>query len=221
VDAGQNRKSQIANRKPALNKTEEEAEGSPSPLYLLCLVVILASFAYTLPQYTEIPAWAETPLAVVKWDRASIKDRVGMVSVTEEQPQTGPMEQQYLNREPLTVAGIIAGQGAVETLRHGGASDEVRVVAVEPVSLQFYTYDYPGWQVTLDGQPIEHRHEPPYGLITVDVPPGEHILLLRMGSTPPRMLGAVLSGLALLVIAGFCFYGYRIQTLTPPLLAKL
>lgn len=172
----------------------------PSAIYLLCLVVILGSFAYTLPQYTEIPEWAETPLAVIRWDRASIVDRVGMVSVTEEQPQSSPMEEQYLDGEPLTVAGIIAGQGTVETLRHGGASDRVRVVANGPVTVQFYTYDYPGWRVTLDGNPVGHRHEPPYGLITVDVLAGEHTLLLRMGRTPARTVGAIISGLAVLAI---------------------
>jgi len=178
---------------------------SPAPVLLVALVVILGSFPYTLPQYTDIPDWAETPLAVLNWDRASISDRVGMVSITEEQPQTSPMEQQYLAGVPLTVAGIIAGQGTVETLHHGGSSDEVRVVAQEPVTVQFYTYQYPGWQVTIDGRLREHRAEPPYGLITVDVPPGEHTLLLRMGSTIPRTLGAVVSGLALVTIAVLFF----------------
>jgi hypothetical protein len=140
-------------------------------LWLLALVVALGSFNYTLPQYTDIPAWAETPLAVVNWDRASIADRVGMVSVTAEQPQTSPMEAQYLAGEPLTTAGIIVGTGTVEMLHHGGAADPVRVPAQTPVTLQFYTYDYPGWQVRLNGQPVAHRYEPPHGLITVDVPP--------------------------------------------------
>lgn len=180
-----------------------------APLYLLSLVVVLASFSYTLPQYTEIPAWAETPLSLIYWARGSIVDRVGMVSVTDEQPQTSPMEQQYLNGEPLTTVGIIAGQGTVEMLHHGGASDKVRVIAAGPVTVQFYTYEYPGWQVTLNGQPLPHRHEPPFGLITVDVPSGEHILLLRMGSTPPRTLGAIVSGLALLVIIGLYFFPRR------------
>jgi hypothetical protein len=111
------------------------------------------------------------------------------------------MEQQYLEGEPLAVAGIIAGQGTLETLHHGGSTDEVRVVAQEPVTVQFYTYQYPGWQVRINGRLLPHRAEPPYGLITVDVPPGEHTLLLRMGSTIPRRLGAVVSGLALATIA--------------------
>jgi hypothetical protein len=173
-----------------------------SSTYLLLFVIILASFAYTLPEYTAIPAWAETPVAVINWDRASIVDRVGMVSVTETQPQTSPMEEQYLNGEPLTVAGITSGQGRLETLHHGGSSDRVRVVAEEPVTVQFYTYDYPGWQVTLDGRPLAYRPEPPYGLITVGVPAGEHILHLRMGSTPARTLGTIISAVAVIVSLG-------------------
>lgn len=180
-----------------------------SNLYLLCLVVVLASLPYTQPQYTEIPAWAETPLAVVNWDRASIVDRVGMVSVTQEQPQTSPLEPLYLNGEPLTAAAVITGQGTVETLHRGGASSRVKVAAAEPVTLQFYTYDYPGWQVTLGDQPLPHRAEPPFGLITVDLPAGEHLVQLRMGSTPPRTMGTVVSGLALLSLLGLYFYRSR------------
>jgi len=187
-----------------------------SNLYLLCLVVVLASLPYTQPQYTEIPAWAETPLAVINWDRASIVDRVGMVAVTQEQPQTSPLEQKYLNGEPLTAAAIIAGQGTVETLHRGGASSRVKVVAAGPVTLQFYTYDYPGWQVTLAGQPLPHRPEPPFGLITVDLPAGEHMVQLRMGSTPPRTLGAIISGLALLSLMGLSFWSRLLhRSLTP------
>jgi hypothetical protein len=97
----------------------------------------------------------------------------------------------------------------VEILHHGGASDKVQVTAGQPVTVQFYTYDYPGWQVTMDGQPLEHHHEPPFGLITVDVPAGQHTLLLRMGSTPPRTLGAVISGLALATIFGLCLSPFK------------
>ena len=177
---------------------------SPASVYLLALVLVLASFAYTLPQYTGIPDWTGTPLAVINWDRGSIVDRVAMMSVTEEQPQTSPMEPQYLNGEPLQVAGIIAGQATVETLHHGGASDKVRVIAAQPATMQFYTYDYPGWRVDMDGQPLAYRQQPPHGLITVDVPAGEHTLHLRMGSTWPRTSGAIISGLALIALIGFC-----------------
>ena len=182
---------------------------SPAPLYLLALVVILASFPYTLPQYTDVPAWAETPLAVINWDRASIVDRVGMMAVTQEQPRTSPLETQYLNGEPLMVAGIVAGEGRVVTLHRGGSSAKTGVVASTPVTVQFYTYDYPGWRVELKGRPLQHRAELPYGLITVDLPPGEHLLHLWMGSTPPRTYGAISSGLALLVLVSLYFWPHK------------
>jgi hypothetical protein len=75
-----------------------------------------------------------------------------------------------------------------------------------PVAVQFYTYDYPGWRVTIDGAPTPYRHEPPYGLITVDVPDGEHHVTLRMGSTPPRTVGSLISLAAALAIVVGLFW---------------
>jgi len=172
---------------------------SGATLGLLGLSLVLASYPYAQPQYTPLPDWADTPLAVINWDSASPADRVGMVVYTEEQPTTSPMEAQYRAGEPLTVATILTGEATLETLRHGGASDAVRVTG-GPATVQFYTYDYPGWQVRLDGTVIPHRREPPFGLVTVDVPPGDHVLTLRMGTTPPRIAGGLLSLLSLGVI---------------------
>ncbi|MEM7344578.1 MAG: 6-pyruvoyl-tetrahydropterin synthase-related protein [Chloroflexota bacterium] len=191
----------LAQTVPRDQSDHSNIQVSTSPaLYVFALVIILASFSYTTPQYTDIPAWAETPLAVLNWDRGSIKDRVGMVSVTEEQPQTSPLVVEYETYgRPLTVATLLTGQGEIETLHHGGSSDKVRVQLSEPATVQFYTYDYPGWRVTLNDQPVAHRHEPPFGLITIDVPAGEHIIHLQMGTTPSRTIGTILSGLSLLI----------------------
>jgi hypothetical protein len=177
---------------------------TPDSLILL-LVVVLGSFSYTLPQYTAVEPWREQPEAIARWDRFSVADRVAMMAYTEQQPTTSPMESQYLAGEPLQVAAILTGTGRVETLRRGGASDEVRVYAEGPVTLQFFTYDYPGWQVRVDGQRTPHRHAPPYGLITVDVPAGEHHISLRMASTPARTIGSAISLAAILVIGAGLF----------------
>jgi hypothetical protein len=189
---------------------DSQIPDSPSPnLFILLLVIVLGSFSYTLPQYTSIEPWRERPEAVIRWDHFSTADRVAMVAHTDEQPTTSPMEAQYLAGEPLEVAAILGGTGTVQTLHHGGASDEVLVDADGPVTLQFYTYDFPGWQMAVDGSRTAHRHEPPYGLITVDVPAGEHHVSLRMGSTPPRKAGSAVS-----LVAGLCIgvglFGERI-----------
>jgi len=178
---------------PAGGPAEESPVILPVEVCLLSLVVALAAFGYTLPQYTPVEPWRQTPQAVVRWDRFSPADRVAMLADTTQQPTTSPLEAQYMADQPLQVAAILRGTGTVETVRHGGASNEVRVVAQEPAVLQFYTYDYPGWQVSVDGQPVRHRAEPPYGLVSLDVPAGEHDVILRMGSTSSRLAGGLVS----------------------------
>ncbi len=173
-------------------------------LIFFCLIMILGSYTYTQPQYTAVPDWATTPLAVINWDSFSVKDRVGMVTYTQEQPPTSPLEEQYRAGQALEAAVILSGSGRLETIRRGGSSAEVKLQANEALTLQFYTYDYPGWQVRLNEQPITHRHEPPYGLITVDIPPGEHVVTLQMGPTWPRLLGRTLT-LATLGLLIFSF----------------
>jgi hypothetical protein len=188
-----------------------ENSGTLRPVFLIVLlVIILGSFSYTLPQYTPVEPWREQPQAVTRWDRFSPTDRVGMVIYTQQQPTTGPMEAQYLEGEQLQVAAILNGTGTVKTLRHGGASDELLVQADGPVTVQFYTYDFPGWQVAIDGKPVTHQHQPPYGLINVDVPTGEHHVSLRMRSTPPRTVGSAISLIAALAI-GAGLSGERIR----------
>ena len=87
--------------------------------------------------------------------------------------------------------------------RAGGASDELWVRSAEGTPLRFYTYYFPGWRVTIDGQRLPDealRPETVYGLLTVDVPPGEHHVLLRWGDTPLRLASKVLT-LACLLLA--------------------
>ncbi len=64
---------------------------------------------------------------------------------------------------------------------------------------QFY---FPGWRATVDGEPIACRPSHPEGLLLLDVPAGTHVLRVTFGSTWPRTLGWVLSGLGALALLG-------------------
>jgi hypothetical protein len=88
-------------------------------------------------------------------------------------------------------------------IRTAGATDEVWVRSPEGTALRFYTYYFPGWRVSVDGHRLADsalRPEGPYGLLTVDIPAGEHRVLLRWGDTPVRAAGKALT-LACLVLA--------------------
>ncbi|HFD39338.1 MAG TPA: hypothetical protein ENJ31_05760 [Anaerolineae bacterium] len=181
---------------------------STSPL-LLSLIAVLGSFTYTLPQYTPTPAHAEEPVFAVEFE-LEYSDMRGMTAWTQEMPTDSPLVEQYLAGAPLVTAEALAPGASVEMIRAGGASDELRVRSPEGTALRFYTYYFPGWRVYVDGERLPAgalRPEGPYGLLTVDIPPGEHHVLLRWGDTPLRLGGRVLSLACLALAVGLVIAG--------------
>jgi hypothetical protein len=171
-------------------------------ILILALVVVLASFPYTLPQYTPVPESAEGPLLTIEFER-EYTDMVGMTAWTDEMPPDSPLVAQYRSGDPLVTAQALASDATVEMIRAGGASDEMRVYSAEGTVLRFFTYYFPGWRVYVDGEPLSDsavRPDGPYGLLAVDIPPGEHHVLLRWGDTPVRLAGKAVT-LACLALA--------------------
>jgi hypothetical protein len=174
----------------------------PNPqLLVLILVAILASFAYTLPQYTPTPENAESPLLTIEFE-LTYTDMRGMTKWTQQFPEDSPLVEQYLSGSDLVTAHALAPRATVEMIRAGGASDELWVRSPDGTALQFYTYYFPGWRVYVNGERLPDealRPEGVYGLLTVDIPPGEHHVLLRWGDTPLRLTGKILTVACLLL----------------------
>ena len=176
-----------------------QRSGLDPRVLVLALVAVLGSFAYTTPQYTPVPESAEGPLMTIEFE-LKYTDMRGMTAWTKEFPTDSPLVEQYLAGDSLVTADALAPGATVEMIRTGGASDELWVRSADGTPLQFYTYYFPGWRVYIDGQRLPNsdlRPEPPYGLLTVDVPAGEHHVLLRWGDTPLRLLGKALTLLCL------------------------
>jgi len=85
----------------------------------------------------------------------------------------------------------------VEVLRHGLRVDAFAVSAVAPFTLHVLTFDFPGWRATVDGVRVPITPSDPGGLITVEVPAGDHTVLVQFGATAARVVGWIISGLAL------------------------
>jgi hypothetical protein len=185
---------------------DRERSSAPNPgLYVLLLAVILASFGYTLPEYTKLSPRLETPAAPLDFELAH-PDMVCMVAYAREQPRSTPLVAQYLAGEPLVKAHALTEGATVEMVHHGGGSEEIMVRSSQETTIQFYTYYFPGWRGYVDGQEVAIRPEEPYGLITLDVPAGEHQVKIRFGDTPIRAVGKVVSllsfGFSLFLLLG-------------------
>ncbi len=168
-------------------------------LGVLLLVVVLASYGYTLPEYTSPSTRSEQPVAVIDFESLYPPDRVGMTAWVTEQPHDTPLVEQYLAAEPLTKARALAEAATVEMLRHGAVSEEIQVDSPAGTEVQFYTYFFPGWRGYVDGQEVEIHPAGPHGLIALQVPLGEHHVEIRFGDTPVRVFGTAISGLSLLL----------------------
>ena len=176
------------------------------PVLLLAALAAVASFSYTLPQYTPVTPDDEGALLVLEFD-LKYPDMNGLTAWVTETPIVSPLAKQYQSGEPLITAQALAPGAEVEMIRAGGASDELWVRSAEGTSLQFYTYYFPGWRVWVDGERLPEtalRPEGPYGLLTIDLPEGEHRVLLRWGDTPVRAAGKAVTvaclGLALAML---------------------
>jgi hypothetical protein len=201
---------------------------------VLALVLVLGSYTYTVPEYTPIPDSAEGPLLTIEFE-LEYTDMRGMTAWTQELPPDSPLVAQYLAGGDLVTAEVLDPGASLEMIRAGGASDELWVRSDNGTALRFYTYYFPGWRVYVDGERLpdeELRPETVYGLLTVDIPPGEHHVLLRWGDTPLRLTGKVVSlvclGLALVLLVSpwrrkesgrgqeLALDGGRDRTISPP-----
>jgi hypothetical protein len=67
----------------------------------------------------------------------------------------------------------------------------------------FHRFFFPGWQATLDDQPLELTVSQPHGLITAVLPPGNHTLHLTFTNTPLRTAANALSWVSLLLAVSY------------------
>ncbi len=68
-------------------------------------------------------------------------------------------------------------------------------------------FDFPIWQVKVDGQLIEHHHNNLLGRIEFNLPKGEHQVEGSFGDTPVRTVANTISLLSLLLTLGILVYG--------------
>jgi len=69
--------------------------------------------------------------------------------------------------------------------------------------IQFPLYDFPGWQVLANGQPVEINQQNELGLITIRLKEGYYQIEAKLRDTPVRKVGNYLSLMAWLGMMGF------------------
>ncbi len=76
----------------------------------------------------------------------------------------------------------------------------LRVSHDQPFTLRWHTFYFPGWETLVDGKPVATAPGTKLGLVTAEIPAGDHQVISRFGSTPIRQIGGIISILTLLAL---------------------
>ncbi|TKJ31049.1 MAG: hypothetical protein CEE40_03075 [Chloroflexi bacterium B3_Chlor] len=173
------------------------------------VVTVVAEFVHLYEQWPPVSREQLAPRDVVVNELRT--GAIGTTSAGEclpkwvaEEPSDSPLVPQYLSSSSISKldAQSLPDSGRAELTDHTVVSDEYRVVSSEPFTVQFNTFYFPGWQASVDSEPVRITPSYPQGLITFEVPAGEHTVVVRFEDTPVRVLANVISVGALVIVVG-------------------
>ncbi|MBK8047072.1 MAG: hypothetical protein IPK16_08085 [Anaerolineales bacterium] len=157
---------------PEIRPPTQTAEG----LLVVALLGIYASTPYIRANLSPVEPWREDGRAIIAFEN----EHPDMIAYTEwvKQPFIKtPMSADYLSPDyaehngsagPLTRLQIISGQGMVTSQYSRGSSSGGVVQMATPGEVRINEFYFPGWQVTIDGQPVTAWRADPMGVIAVD-----------------------------------------------------
>jgi len=90
---------------------------------------------------------------------------------------------------------IIEGKADVELLSRNNISHIYNILSSTPVRFLDATYYFPGWNAYIDGKKanIEFQDQSYRGLITFDIPKGNHFIVVKFESTKLRLFGDMIT----------------------------
>lgn len=175
---------------------------------IVALLAIVGSVQYATPRFTP-PSEREETLATIMDFQRQYPDMAGRFPFQSDVPQTSLMEAQYDANEPPYKFQPISGTPTIEQTYYGGSTVRATIAADAPATIELLNYDYPGWQLRLNGAVIPHSTLPPYGTIAFDVPAGQHTFSASFEDTPLRQGATWLSIVTCIITLGMAVWQRR------------
>jgi len=170
--------------------------------------LLLLLYALNWSAIAYHPADLPTDVAsAMQFERES--EAIGLISAGEYQPTT------VKERPPAIYSPEVARLSA------SSMPDEARLLAAhddllryratidspQPFQIIINTFYFPGWQATINGQPVPITPTSRYGLISLPVPAGQQQIEVYFGSTPVRNVASVLSLARVIAVLALLFRG--------------
>ena len=104
---------------------------------------------------------------------------------------------------PKQKVEILSGDARVTTISQEPSRIDFSVVANKPSQVKANVFNFPGWQVKIDGQKTQVLDNDRLKLITFSVPSGKHQVEVEFKNTPIRSLANTISLVSLLILLFF------------------
>lgn len=137
-----------------------------------------------------------------------IEGDFGTASIQEFRPK---WTTQMLRVDPTTIdlplaqpSGAEQAPSTLEVLRANGFGLELRTVSQTPFLLRLAAYYFPGWTITLDGEaPLTPKPTTNLGLLSAEIPPGEHVVTVVWTGTRTATVAAIISQIGLVLLGAY------------------
>ena len=106
---------------------------------------------------------------------------------------------------PQSQFEILEGEGIIENIEFNSGNQKYRAALSTNGKVQFNTFDFPGWEVKINGQKTKVDNVNRLKLITVMIPQGESIIELNFSRTPIRLISEIISLVSLIIIICLLF----------------
>jgi hypothetical protein len=116
-------------------------------------------------------------------------------------PDIGPTQQLVLTPDEVDQD---KSQGTYQIEVNRVAAKLIRTDFKHQQTLTLAIADYPGWQLYLDEQELAHDQQE-QGLITTEVPPGQHYVAAKFHPTPLRLVSDIISAVSLLAVLALVY----------------
>lgn len=181
--------------------------------YLALGAAVVALAANVLPNLaTPAVALSDSDVSLQRmWDADYAAGQIGATWTAEYLPLTVREERWAIPRPPASPEAEVAVSGsAIILLRDAGLLfQEFDVQSPGALSLRLHAFWFPGWQGRVDGAPVPTYASGSLGLVTVDIPPGKHLVRVAFEDTAARSIGGAGSAVGLAVVLIIVLAGGR------------
>jgi len=193
--------------RPPTSNLQPPTSSFQLPTIFLITLLIVGSLGWFYPNHCTPPK--DTSIAeMIRWE--ILTHTLGTTAKGEylpvwaqRMPEDSPLKAAYAAGDPivrLPEESLPAGTRVVHA-DYGPMDATLVLESPVPFRARYLALYYPGWHVTVDGQPVPIAPTDPDGLLSFDVPAGHHTLRIRFGETPLRLAADALSLLSLAALA--------------------